>query len=106
MGQSEVAWVRIISVRESTIQARTVCPVCFTIFPKGKIHADYPTCPHCDSEAIGVDVVPLDEFLAQTPLEELQRIASEWDAATGFYEAYKREKATKIAALIKRKSTG
>jgi hypothetical protein len=82
---------------------RTLCPICFTIFPPRTLPADYPTCPHCESEAISVDTVPLETFLDETPLEKLEKLQRDWDAATGFYEAYKKEKAAKIAAVIRLK---
>lgn len=80
-----------------------VCPVCFTVFPPGKIKPAFPTCPHCESEAIGVEVERVTEFLQRLSLPELRRIAEEWRRQTGFLKSYKQEKLRRIRALVVRR---
>ena len=80
-----------------------VCPVCFTTFPPGEISADYPTCPHCESEAIVVDVVPVERFLRENSLTELEGMLRSWNHTEGFYPEYKVQKASRIQLMIDRK---
>ncbi len=79
-----------------------VCPVCFVVFPAGTVNLKYLTCPHCESEALGVDLEPLSFFFNRVTLAELQRIAKEWENQKGFLPAYKAEKQSRLRTLINR----
>ncbi len=87
---------------------RSICPLCFSLYPEDLARADWPVCPDCDSEAKAVQVVPLRGFLAETPLEALVDLRGRWAAATGFREAYHAAKLQRIddAIALKRRLDG
>jgi uncharacterized protein (DUF2225 family) len=87
----------------SVMTGETVCPICFTVFRKGSIPAEYPACPHCESEAIGADVQNIEHFLRENTVGALQELLSRWQKAAGFNPQYKSAKAGRIRAMIERK---
>jgi len=80
---------------------KSICPVCFTIWPIEQARKGYGTCPDCDSEAIGIELVPLDQFLKDETVESLRELLAKWEKAEGFYESYKQAKSKRIEAVIK-----
>lgn len=80
-----------------------ICPVCFRRYSAMTIPKEYPLCPDCDSEAIGVEVVPLGDFLNETSLAQLEEISADWSASQEFLPDYKQTKQRRIDDLIARK---
>ena len=83
-----------------TNDANCICPICFKTHPIAMARAQYRECPDCGSEAIGVDLVPLSEYLAGHTLEALQEQREQWAIVTGFYESYKADKLKRIDHVI------
>jgi hypothetical protein len=79
-----------------------LCPVCFHFY--ATIDPKWPTCPDCGSEAMDVDVVPLDQFLQEHTLENLQDTREKWAAVQGFRETYKQKKLERIDKVISLKT--
>jgi hypothetical protein len=48
-------------------------------------------------------MVPLGQFLSETPLAALHELEQKWSQATGFLETYKKAKAARIARVIRLK---
>jgi hypothetical protein len=84
---------------------KSICPLCFNIWPIEYARKGYGECPDCGSEAIGVDLVPLNQFLKDETLESLRALLAKWDKATGFYESYKQAKRKRIEAVIRMKES-
>ena len=82
---------------------RHICPVCFALYRSSSVGDDWPMCPDCESEAISVEVEPLADFLARHSPAELQQIADEWHAATGYRESYKQTKLQRIEQVLELK---
>ncbi len=91
---------------KNPIQEESICPLCFEQFPAGTVSCDYPSCPECASEGIDFGVEPLEAFLANKTLEELNDIALRWQVTEGFLPQYKALKAERIAKLQARKAGG
>jgi hypothetical protein len=83
---------------------KSVCPTCFSLFPLSFASLVPSTCPDCDSEAMSVDLTPLEDFIASHSLEELRNILAKWSAVTGFRDSYKLAKTKRIEIVIELKS--
>ena len=81
---------------------RWICPTCFVTFPAKAVDRRFSLCPHCESEAIGSDLVPIAELLAKNSPEEIEAWVSEWRAATGFFPEYHAAKLKRMEALAAR----
>ena len=53
------------------IPSKTICPCCLRQFEGHTIWKDWPICGDCDSEGMGIDVVPYVEFLRKSTLDGL-----------------------------------
>jgi hypothetical protein len=82
---------------------RLICSICFQSFHPSAVDAQRPSCPHCDSEAIDTEVIPLRRFLGETSLQDLVELERTWSEATGFYESYKQAKLKRIQRVVKLK---
>lgn len=80
-----------------------ICPICFATYSSGQIIKERPTCPDCASEAIEMDVIPYDKFLADTPLADLEAILRRIEADTYLRESYRNLKADRVRQLIDKK---
>ena len=84
---------------ETPIEAETVCPLCMTIYPPRTFSTDYPICGDCASEAVDIDVEPLEAFLAKHTPEQFDDMLARWEAAEGFNPDYKKLKSDRIRHL-------
>jgi hypothetical protein len=82
------------------IAERYLCPACFTQYSSTQIQLEWPTCPDCYSEAIEIDVIPLEKFLADTSLAMLQEWLDSWASAKGFNPEYHARRRRQIEAVI------
>lgn len=90
--------------RVAKLRYQTICPVCFEQYRRGEIVAEYPMRPDCSSEAMDIEVEPLDAFLASKTYAELDDVLQRWERAEGFLPAYKDAKTARIRALRDQKS--
>jgi hypothetical protein len=88
------------------ITAATICPICLDRFPPGTMSNDHPYCSDCESEAMTIDVVPLEEFLAANTVDDFDNMLAKWDATEGFLPEYKALKSQRIVQLRELKRAG
>jgi hypothetical protein len=84
---------------QNPIEVKTVCPLCACLFQPGSVSADFPFCPDCSSEAMDIEVLPLDGFLDSKSLADFDDMLARWEAADGFRSEYKQLKSDRLRHL-------
>jgi hypothetical protein len=82
---------------------RSICPLCFRLYPSSLARSEWPMCADCSSEAIDMDVIPLRRYLADNSLRELTELRDSWAASDEFLPAYKAEKLKRISYVLELK---
>jgi hypothetical protein len=78
-----------------------ICPICWRIYAANEIQPKWPKCPDCESEVIGVDVAPFDEFVCSRSDEEMLEALRTWKRATNIREDFQKRIIQRIRSVLK-----
>lgn len=82
---------------------KAICPICLEELDGSLLRDPEASCPDCDGEGIGSELISKTEFLGATPFEQLLEWRDAWAAETGFLRDYHREKLKRLNALLRDK---
>ena len=78
-----------------------ICPFCFTIFPEGALDPDVPVCRECNTYGRAMIVESLQEFIKDTPRQQIVTIKESWQKRSQFLEDERTLVLDNIETLLK-----